>query len=440
MASPSHPRLDALELIGSPPFCPRVAAVLMASGRPSAFVVGANGITGSFIIEHILNDPKSPFDRIVATSRRPPNEDWLKKDLPEGALGSRLTWVSADLYEESVEQLAEKFGKAGVGQCSVLFWGAYLLGDGWGSPRELDLNTKMFDQCLRATLAVTKGKLKRVLLQLGEKWYSRHPTPALPQRETFDDPQPSIAPFYASQLSIARSLAPQHGFSWTVTLPQCIYGATRQCAQTLATSLGVWAYAHKLLGMPLVFPGNVRAWNAVMDGSDAALLAELNVWAATEAKCENEILNAVNGDVYQWKFAWYRIGAFFGCEVPPEEEMLKLISHERGMPTFKLGERITEEMLAKAWSECKKSGPGKDDPGFVEDAWKAAVPFNFLDIVFSIEVNIFQSMTKVRRLGFNGYIDTDESFCNIFERMQRDGVFPRQGLPGREAAQKAFKY
>ncbi|KAI9011655.1 hypothetical protein DFJ74DRAFT_684168 [Hyaloraphidium curvatum] len=412
----------------------------MASGKATAFVVGANGITGSFIIEHILNDPKSPFDRIVATSRRPPNEDWLKKDLPEGALGSRLTWISADLYEESVEQLAEKFGKAGVGQCSVLFWGAYLLGDGWGSPRELDLNTKMFDQCLRATLAVTKGKLKRVLLQLGGKWYFRNPVPALPRRETSDPPRPSIAPFYESQLSIARSLAPQHDFSWTVTLPQFIYGATRQCAQTIATSLGVFVYAHKLMGKPLVFPGNAKAWNAVLDGSDAVHLAELNVWAATEEKCGNEILNAVNGDVFQWRFAWYRIGAFFGCEVPSEDQMLELISHEPGKPTYKLGEKVTDEALAKAWAECKASGPGKDDPGFDENGWKAAVPLNVLDIVFSIEVNMFHSMSKLRRLGFNGYIDTDESFCNIFERMQRDGVFPRQGLPGREAAQKAFKY
>lgn len=65
--------------------------------------------------------------------------------------------------------------------------------------------------------------------------------------------------------------------------------------------------------------------------------------------------------------------------------------------------------------------------------------FSFLDIVFSISHNLFQSMSKPRSLGFTGYIDTEESFYAIFERMQRDGVFPK-GLPGREAGRAAFRY
>lgn len=139
-----------------------------------AFVVGANGITGSYIIERILSSAgtphQTPFDKVIATSRRPPNADWVAKDLPAGVLGTKLFWVSADLYTESVNELAKKFADAGVGEATHFYWGAYLLGDGWGSATELDLNTKMFDNCLRATIAVTKGKLERVLLQLGEKW------------------------------------------------------------------------------------------------------------------------------------------------------------------------------------------------------------------------------------------------------------------------------
>lgn len=190
-----------------------------------------------------------------------------------------------------------------------------------------------------------------------------------------DPPQPSIAPFYEAQLTIAKQLSVQNSFKWTVTLPQCIYGATRQCAQTLATSLGVYMFAHRLLGMPLVFPGNVDAWNAVTDGSDAKLLASENVWASLEEKCAGEILNAVNGDVFQWRFMWPRLGAFFGCDVPAEDEMLKLISKEKGKKTFNLGERVTPELLEKAWRECKSSGLAQNDPGFDVEGWKPAVPF-----------------------------------------------------------------
>lgn len=140
-----------------------------------AFVVGANGITGSYLVEHLLKHDS--FAKVIATSRRPPNEAWIARDLPPNSLGNRLIWVAADLLDESVDALAAKFGGAGVGDASVLFWGAYLIGpDGWGSASETEINRKMFDNCLRATLAVNKGKLERVLLQLGEKVGSNCPS------------------------------------------------------------------------------------------------------------------------------------------------------------------------------------------------------------------------------------------------------------------------
>lgn len=73
---------------------------------------------------------------------------------------------------------------------------------------------------------------------------------------------------------------------------------------TLATQLGVYLFAHRLLGKPAVFPGSKAYWNAVTDATDAGLLAELNTWAALEPKCAGQILNAVNGDVFQWRFIW----------------------------------------------------------------------------------------------------------------------------------------
>jgi nucleoside-diphosphate-sugar epimerase len=85
----------------------------------TAFVVGANGITGSYIIEHILNSGSTPFTKVVATSRRPPNSDWIAKDLPAGVLGTKLVWIAADLLNESINELAKKFGEAGVGEASV---------------------------------------------------------------------------------------------------------------------------------------------------------------------------------------------------------------------------------------------------------------------------------------------------------------------------------
>jgi hypothetical protein len=64
------------------------------------------------------------FDKIIATSRRAPNPEWVKHDLPAGVLGKTLIWIEADLYGESVEQLSKKFKEHGVAETTVLYWGA----------------------------------------------------------------------------------------------------------------------------------------------------------------------------------------------------------------------------------------------------------------------------------------------------------------------------
>ena len=84
-------------------------ALAVNRSGPAALVTGANGVSGSYMVERILAG--SEFARCLGTSRRPPNADWVKKDLPAGALeaGGRLTWATADLAEESVEELATLF-------------------------------------------------------------------------------------------------------------------------------------------------------------------------------------------------------------------------------------------------------------------------------------------------------------------------------------------
>ena len=64
--------------------------------------------------------------------------------------------------------------------------------------------------------------------------------PVAPFRESDVPPNVPLAPFYNAQLEIAKKLSAKHGFSWTVTLPLAVFGATRQTAMTLATSLAVY--------------------------------------------------------------------------------------------------------------------------------------------------------------------------------------------------------
>ncbi|KAI9032119.1 hypothetical protein DFJ74DRAFT_763862 [Hyaloraphidium curvatum] len=403
---------------------------------PVALVVGANGITGSYLVEKLVGD--AAFSSVIATSRRPPNPEWLKRDVPGGEAGAKkLKWVAADLTAESAAQVAEKLRGAGGDAITHVFWGCYLLGDGWGSPSELSLNSTMYRTLMDAVLLVSPppAGLKRVVLQLGGKWYFRQPFPAVPMKEM--DEHIGDGSFYDAQLEITKELAGKHGFEWVVTLPESIYGSTRQCAQSLATSLAVYAFAHKMLGVELVFPGNAVTWNITTDASDAQLLAEENVWAALEPKCSGQIINAVNGDVFQWKTMWYRLAGFIGCSVPSSEEMAAKLS-TTAEPTVKMAERISEDMCRRAWEEAKRT-VAKDDPEFDVDAWKFGYPFNFASIILSFQFNYHFSMSKARALGFQGYKDTEEMWFEVLERMQRDGILPRD-LPGRSGGRAAVKW
>jgi nucleoside-diphosphate-sugar epimerase len=134
-----------------------------------AAVLGANGITGSYLIEHLLAQPASEWSKVIATSRRDPNPDWVAKDLPPGAMQSgRLAWFNADLLNDSVDKLASDLTKAGGSEITHVFWGAYLLPpQGNGSVEEIEANRLMWENTMQAMVKVNTGNLKRVVLQLG---------------------------------------------------------------------------------------------------------------------------------------------------------------------------------------------------------------------------------------------------------------------------------
>jgi nucleoside-diphosphate-sugar epimerase len=134
-----------------------------------ALVLGANGITGSYLIEHLLAQPSSEWSKVIATSRRDPNPDWVAKDLPPNAMQSgRLAWFSADLLNDTVDKLAKDLDGAGGGEVTHVFWGAYMLPpQGNGSKEEIEINRVMWENTVQACVKVNNGNLKRVVLQLG---------------------------------------------------------------------------------------------------------------------------------------------------------------------------------------------------------------------------------------------------------------------------------
>src|SRR3982751_5074580 len=97
----------------------------------------------------------------------------------------------------------------------------------------------------------------------------------------------------------------------------------------MGVTLAVYAAICRETGRKFRYPGSREQWEAVTDVTDARLLADHLVWAATTPAAENEALNIVNGDVFRWRRLWPKLAAaldaepegFDGVAAPPEEEM-----------------------------------------------------------------------------------------------------------------------
>src|SRR3982751_5881780 len=69
----------------------------------------------------------------------------------------------------------------------------------------------------------------------------------------------------------------------------------------MGVTLAVYAAICRETGRTFRYPGSREQWEAVTDVTDARLLADHLVWAATTPAAENEALNIVNGDVFRWR-------------------------------------------------------------------------------------------------------------------------------------------
>ena len=85
----------------------------------------------------------------------------------------------------------------------------------------------------------------------------------------------------------------------------------------MGVTLAVYGAICRETGRGFHFPGSREQWEAVTDVTDAGLLADHLVWAATTPAAANEALNIVNGDVFRWRRLWPRLAAALGVEPVP---------------------------------------------------------------------------------------------------------------------------
>jgi nucleoside-diphosphate-sugar epimerase len=349
-----------------------------------ALVVGVTGISGGNVAGRLLDDGWE----VLGLCRRP-------QDLDE-----RIMPLGADL--EKADEVSDAV--RGTAPTHVFFttWSRRAT-----EAENCDVNGRMLQNLLDAVSG--EQSVEHVALVTGLKHYlGPFEAYAKAQPDTpFSEDQARLPyeNFYYVQEDVLFSAAARDGFTWTVHRPHTLIGWALGNAMNMGVTLAVYGAICRETGRGFHFPGSREQWEAVTDVTDAGLLAEHLVWAATTPAAANAALNIVNGDVFRWRRMWPRLADALGVEAVPFN----------GEPA------PLEEQMAGAgdvWPEIvRRHGLRDTDVESLASWWHT-------DADLGRTIETFTDMGRSRRLGFLGVRDTESSFTDLFARLREGRIVP----------------
>lgn len=346
-----------------------------------ALVVGGNGIIGRNLTRYLTE--QKDWD-VLVTSRSslnyPTDASFLPIDLSQ----------KEAIYEYKTEL-------EGV---THLFYAAYT--ERKDPYEQVDANMLLLRNLMNGLNEIAP-ELKHVVFIQGGKAYGAHlgyyKTPAL---ET--DPRSITPNFYYDQEDFLRQESQGKTWNWTSIRPDIVIGFTIKNPMNLANLIAVYATLCKEEGIPMRFPGSLKAYHALVNVTGVDILAKAMVWATESPKTENEIFNITNGDIFRWSQLWPKIGAFFGVEVAEPQTF--------SLETYMSGKT---ELWNKIVTNYNLTHYALDD----------LVQWGFGDFIFNVESDAFQDVNKARRYGFqemNG--ESMSIFLDTFHQLKAQKVIP----------------
>ncbi|MGZ0150424.1 SDR family oxidoreductase [Kribbella sp. WER1] len=346
-----------------------------------ALVVGARGVIGTNLVEHLASLPDW---RVIGLSRRGGTD-----------VSGRVRHVAVDLLDP--DDTREKL--SGLSDVTHVFYVAYQDRPTWAEL--VPPNLAMLVNVVDAIEPVARG-LRHVSLMQGYKVYGAHLGPfKTPARE--DDP-PHLPPeFNVDQQQFLTARAEGKTWTWSALRPSVVGGSALGNPMNLAVAIAVYASLSKELGVPLRFPGKPGAYHSLLELTDAGLLAKATVWAATAPAAANQAFNITNGDLFRWSELWPKLGAWFGLEVASPLQL-----------------SLQDVMADKepAWKQLQATHGLAATPFAEVSSWL------FADFVFGWDYDFFADASKSRRAGFHAYVDTEQMFYRIFADLRTRRVIP----------------
>ena len=358
------------------------------TGTPgTALVAGATGIAGAALVDLLARKGW----KVLALSRTAAApEDSRRGVVP----------VAADLTSPS--SLAGALADARPSHVFFTSWSRQET-----EAENIAVNSGMVRNLLSA---LRHAPLEHVALMTGLKHYmgpfeayGEGPMPDTPFSE--DEPRLPVDNFYYAQEDELMAAAERGGYSWSVHRAHTVIGYAPGNAMNMGQTLAAQATLCRELGRPFIFPGSETQWNSVTDMTDAGLLAEHMLWAATDANTANEAFNVVNGDVFRWRSLWPRLAEEFGVEAVG----------------FETAPRPLEEQMAgmeDTWKELAvRHGLAEPGLGRLASWWHT-------DADLGRNVEVLTDMSKSRLAGFTSYRRTEDAFKELFARLRSERLIP----------------
>ena len=346
----------------------------------TAVVVGANGVIGGNLVEHLQ---RTGDWNIIGLSRR------------GGIDSERVQHIAVDLLDgdETRRRLSH------LTDVTHIFYAAYQERPTWAElvPPNLAMLVNVV-----TVIEDSSPNLEHVSLMQGYKVYGAHLGPfKTPARET--DPPHMPPEFNVDQQQFLESRQVGKRWSWSAIRPSVVCGVALGNPMNLATVIAVYATMCKKLGVPMRFPGKPGAFGSLLEMTDASLLAEATVWAATTPACANQAFNITNGDLFRWNDMWPRIADIFGLDTATP------------LPMSLADVMADKEPL---WNSIVAEHELKPTPYRDVSSWA------FGDFVFSWDYDVISDGSKARRMGFHRFVDTEAMFAGIVTDLRRQRIIP----------------
>lgn len=360
----------------------------MAQERNTALVIGAHGVIGTTLLEHLVSLPD--WD-VIGVSKR------------GGTDTDRVRHVAVDLLDS--DATADVLGR--LPEVTHVFFAAFQDRVSWAEL--VAPNVAMLLNTVEAVAAAAPG-LRHVSLMQGYKVYGAHLGPfQTPARE--DDPGHLPPEFNLDQQHYLQERSAGQAWSWSAMRPSVVCGTALGNPMNLLTVITVYAAMSKALGVPLRFPGKPGAYDTLLELTDAGLLARATVWAATDPACADQAFNITNGDLFRWNQMW--------------PVLAELLDVPVGAP---LPLSLTDAMADKApvWQRIVAEHDLVPTPFTDVSSW----PFG--DAVFAWDYDFIADSSKARRFGFAEHIETRTMFADLITDLRVRRIIP----PADVAAQR----